>query len=152
MLSNNKIHFSLPSIYVSYFGLPTGLAISLVMLLTGNTQRDPTLFDSFPSLAMQIFYSLMSASCGMISQIFLQISLKYEESSKIAVIDSTDLLFTYILQYFWLNIITNVYSAIGACLIMFGVFLILVNKIVENKIKKNTQEGNFLKKIFTYKF
>ena len=133
-------------------GMPTGLIISLIMIFTGETQRDPTLYDNFPTLAMQIFYSLMSAIVGMVSQIFLQISLNYEESSKIALIDSTDLLFTYILQYFLLNITTNVYSAIGAGLIMCGIFLILINKMVENKIDKNNLGKNVFKKILIYKF
>lgn len=152
-LTNSKVHFSVASIFASYFGLPVSFMISLIMLLTGATVKDPAIMDDIPSLFVQIFYSLMSASCGVVSQICINLSLKHEDASKVTIIRSTDIFFTYIFQFFFLNITTNLYSAIGACLIVFGTVLILLYKLVDKKIvKSNDKSAHFLKRIFIYKF
>lgn len=152
-LSNKKVHFSIATIYASYFGLPVSFIISLIMLITGTTQRDQELLKDIPSFTLQIFFSLMSGVSGVLSQIAKVTSYKHEDASKISIIRSTDLFFTYIFQYFFLNISTNIYSGIGALLIIFGTVLILVYKMVETNItKSNDKKSNLLKRIFIYKF
>lgn len=150
-LSNNKVHYSVATIYACYFGGPVSLLISSVMLFSGITEKDPALLDNIPSFSLQVAYSLASACCGTISQITINVSLKYEDASKVSIIRSTDLFFTYVLQYFWLNISTNVYSGIGAVLIIMGAVLILVYKIVDKKLSKSKIQ-NFWTRILLLKF
>ena len=107
------------------------------MQITGTTQRDPALLEDIPSFTLQIFFSLMSGMSGVLSQIAKVTAYKYEDASKISIIRSTDLFFTYIFQYFFLNISTNVYSGIGALLIILGTLLILVYKMIETNLTKS---------------
>ena len=152
-LTNSKVHFSTATIYASYFGIPVSFIISLLMQITGTTQRDPALLEDIPSFTLQILFSLMSGMSGVLSQIAKVTAYKYEDASKISIIRSTDLFFTYIFQYFFLNISTNVYSGIGALLIILGTLLILVYKMIETNLTKSYDKNrNFLKRILIYKF
>lgn len=155
-LSNNKVHYSVTTMYACYFGLPTSTIMSVVMLATGITKKDPHMLDDIPSFALQLFYSFSSGLCGTLSQVLINVSLKYEDASRVSIYRSTDLFFTYIFQYFWLNISTNFYSGIGAFLIIFGTILILVYKIFDKRLAKkaliNGVSSSCWKKVFMFKF
>lgn len=150
-LSNHKIHYAITTMYASYFGLPVSSLMSLVLIFSGMTHRDPKLYEDVPTFALQILYSFISGLCGTFSQVFFNISMKYEDASKVMIYRSTDLFFTYIFQYFTLNISTNIFSVIGAFLIIFGTVLILMYKIIEKKLDKSNNDQP-LQKIFLLKF
>ncbi len=152
-LAENNVHYSIPTIYATYFGIPTSLGISVVALATGITEKDPSLLDDMPSFALQVVYSILSGLCGTISQVTLNIALNYEEAGKISIIRSTDILFTYMFQYAWLGISTNVFSGIGAVLIIFGTVMIMVYKIVDKKtVESETEKRGIFLRVLLYKF
>ena len=154
-LSNRKVHFSVSVIYAGYFGLPFSLLLSLVLHLSNLENRNFEDYKSSSVIIWQLFYSFVSASSGVLSQIMMNISLKYEDASKVALLRSTDLLYTFILQHFFLGIDSNLFSIIGASLIFISTILVLVFKILQKSSKKETDKtikgGGFIKKIFLFK-
>ena len=132
-LSNENVHYSVVAIYASYFGLPLSLFISLLIFATGVEHKNIQMFQTHMSIMEQAAYSLTSAVCGVMSQIFFNVSMRHEDASKIAIFRSTDFFFTYLFQYLWLGIATNVYSVVGASLIILGTVLILIYKIFDRK-------------------
>ncbi len=151
-LSNKKIHFSVVAIYASYFGLPLSATISFILVLTGVEVRNATVINNKTSLCFQIFYSLTSAICGVLSQIFFNISMKHEDASKIAIYRSTDFFFTYMFQYLWLDILANYLSVIGALLILAGTLLIIFFKIVDKNFNQIDDRFFVFKRIMLFKF
>ncbi len=153
-LSNEKVHFSIITIYASYFGIPLTTTISVVMLATGFEKKDfSSILEHSSSFAWQIFYSLSSAISGLLSQVFYNISMKHEDASKAAIYRSTDFFFTYLFQYIWLDASNNFYSAFGALLIMIGTFLILIHKLIDKKLSQSNEKNKRLwKRILMLKF
>lgn len=153
-LSNRKVHYSVSVIYASYLGIPFSLLISLVLHLSDLDKRNFEEFNNSSVIAWQLFYSFISASSGVLSQTMMNISIKYEDASKVALLRSTDLLYTFILQHFFLGIDSNLFSIIGASLIFISTILVLVFKIMEKSTSKEAdkmQRNNFMKKIFLFK-
>lgn len=146
------------TIYASYFGIPVTSLISYVLIQNDFAPRDPQLYSTIPSLLEQVGYSVTSALCGTLSQVFINVALRYEDASKVSIYRSTDLFFTYIFQYFLMDISTNLLSAVGAFLIIFGTVLILIYKIAEKRVTKRTAKAketndqNLCTKIFLFKF
>lgn len=131
-LCNKKVHFSIIIIYSSYFGMPLSLLISLALYFSGVSYKNLNNFDT-QSIMLQVFYSFFSAVVGLSAQICLSLALKYEEASKIAIIKTTDLIFTFIFQSYLVNIEKDYLSSIGAYLILLGAFLVFVFKFIEKK-------------------
>ena len=147
-LANDNIHYSVVTIYASYFGLPVSLLISGLMIVTGLEQKDPTVLADKEAVTSQIAYSILASLIGVLQQVFLNISLKHEEASKIAIIRSTDFFFTFLFQYLWLNIETNIYNGLGCVFIITGSILILVYKILEKKYSQQIENNPLLRVLF----
>ena len=152
-LSNQKTHFSIVNLYASYAGLPLGLVLSIAVFSTGYDREDKRRTLASTTLLNEMGLTFVSALTGVLSQIFWIISLKYEEPSKISILKTADLLFTFLLQYYLLNIEANVYSICGACLIAAGTVMVMLFKIIEQKIAiVENKNLNNLQKIFKIKF
>lgn len=152
-LADSKVHYSIATIYASYFGGPVTLIMSTTFLLTGITKKDPSMLDDIPSFTLQVFYSLASGVLGTLSQITKNIALKHEDVSKIAIVRSTSVFFAYLFQYIWLGIRTNVYSGVGAFLIVAGVVLVLIYKILEKNLNlRDDKNDHIWTRFLLYKF
>ena len=136
-LSDLNVHYSVSVIYSSYIGLPTSLIISLIMYLTNTRNIDLSVYDTTEKFAWQIFYSLSSAICGCINQILVTMSNKHEDANKLALISTTNLFWSFVLQYLFLGIEANVYGATGALLIITAVLLNFLIKFVGQRLKEN---------------
>jgi hypothetical protein len=84
-------------------------------------------------LPMDIFYSSLSAWISLFGQILLNISLKYEDATKIAIAKTIDVFFSAVLQYLLLNISMDYLNMLGAGSILLGTSFVLIFKIFENK-------------------
>ena len=147
-LANDKIHYSIVTIYASYFGLPLSLLISGLMIFTGLEKKDAVILADKEAVTAQIVYSILASVIGVLQQVFFNISLKHEEASKIAIIRSTDFFFTFLFQYLWLNIETNIYNGLGCVFIIAGAILILVYKILDKKYSQQIENNPFLRILF----
>jgi drug/metabolite transporter (DMT)-like permease len=135
-LCMEKVHFAVATIYGAYFGFPVSLIISLTLFFTGISHKYFDYELHFHLLPAQLFFSLLSAIFGIGSQIALNLSLQYEDASRVSVLKSTDLLFTFLLQFFILRIGPDLLSIIGALLILFGGLFIISYKIMLMKQEK----------------
>lgn len=135
-LCMKKVHYSITIIYGSYFGVPISFTISLILYLSGVSYRTIKPDTSMNVILIQVFYSVISAIVGIFAQICLNLGLKYEDASKIAIIKTTDLIFTFLFQSYLVNIQKDFVSTLGAYLILFGTFLILAYKFMDKKISK----------------
>ena len=133
-LSTEKVHYSVVIIYVTYIGIPVTFLISLAMVLTGFSHKQ------FPKnlhlMPMQILYVTVGGALGVISQILLNLSLKYEQASKVAILRTLDVFLTFLFQYLFLNISVDIFSLIGSSSILLGTLLILSFKLIENRMKE----------------
>jgi len=119
--------------------MPLSLLISLALYFSGVSYKNLNSFDT-QSIMLQVFYSFFSAVVGLAAQICLSLALKYEEASKIAIIKTTDLIFTFIFQSYLVNIEKDYLSSIGAYLILLGAFLVFVFKFIEKRINQEKKE------------
>jgi drug/metabolite transporter (DMT)-like permease len=140
-LCMSKVHFAVATIYASYFGLPSSILISVILFATGVSHKHFVKELHFHLLPAQILFSVLSALCGIASQICLNFALNYEDASKVSILKTNDLLFAFVLQFFVLNIKPNLLSSIGALLILTGSFSIIAYKIIENNSKSRKNKA-----------
>lgn len=136
-LSNKNVHFSLVTIYTSYFGIPVSVIISIILVLTGIAHKNFQAEKEY--LLLHSFYVLCGAFIGVFTQIAINLAYKHEEASKVAIVRTIDVFFSFIIQYFMLNIVMDVFSIIGSILIVTGTFLVLSMKLLENKIQRDNE-------------
>jgi hypothetical protein len=103
----------------------------------------------------------MIASCN---QIIFNLSLQYEDASKISIIKTTELFFIFLMQYFFLDIKTDYLNMIGAFLILTSTLIIILYKILDQieaekrKFRLKNQQDNqskfikLIKNILFFKF
>lgn len=158
-LSNKHVHFSVAIVYASYVGLPLTIALSLATHFTQLTNKSVEHYKDTTTILWQVSYALGSAVSGLMSQVFMNLSLKYEEASKVSLLRTTDLLFVFLLQYFLLDIFSNYYSIIGSMMIFVATLLVMLFKFVDqrmnnsfvisnnnrNDTKKNAVEESYLR-------
>ena len=101
-LKNKKVHFSIISAYVLYFGIPISFLISLVTYITDGQKHDMTLINDLPSILYQIGFATMAGVASVLSQVAINFALKHEDSSKVAIIRSTSVLYAFLFQYLFL--------------------------------------------------
>lgn len=109
----------------------------MTLYLTGVSYQNFNSDTHLEELPLQLAFSLASALCGIISQICLNLALQYEDASKITILKTFDLLFTFILQYLVLRISPNILSIVGASLILLGSFIVIGYKIILDKITEH---------------
>ena len=156
-IANKKVHYSLPVIYQSYLGIPFSFLSLLVLILTGVQNNDMKLIENPWKTFNQLVFVIFAGLFGSLVQLFFNLALKYEETTKVSMIASTSLLFTFLFQYLILNIESNLWSTIGALLIFSAVFLIILFRILEKrasikKVNQNNQSVLCWKKIIFFKF
>ncbi|CAF0959453.1 unnamed protein product [Brachionus calyciflorus] len=133
-LSNSKVHWSYSTICVSWFGLPLSIALSMTLIQLGYYHQN--IGAEKHDLPMDIFYSLIASFLSLLGQILLNISFKYEDATKIAIIRTIDVFFSFLLQYLVLSIPIDTLSIFGAMFILVGTFFILLFRLIESKYEK----------------
>jgi len=160
-LTDLKVHYSINILFSCYAGLPLAIATSLGMYFTNLRNINYSSYDTTPKLALQIFYLLCSALCGCIFQSLSVLSNRYETASKLAIVSTTNLFWSFLLQYLVLDIGANVFSASGALFIFLSVILSILIKILDKKLQKSSLREDerssgfclkILKKLFLFKF
>ena len=98
-----NVHYAAILFFPSCVGLPIGLILSLVLY---NLKISHTNWDliSTSKLQLHILYSFVSGFLGTMAAIFLNWALDREDATKVSIIKTTDVFFTYLLQYLALNI------------------------------------------------
>ena len=131
-LANKKVHFSVIILFAAYVGLPVSFVFALTLLLTGFVTKNENELKDSSFILVQLAYACISALMGCGLQITINLSYKYDDASKISIYRTMDLIFTFLMQYFLLNIKSNEYSMIGSLLIILGNILVLGFKIMDS--------------------
>lgn len=153
-IANMKIHYSIPSIYVNYFGIPLTLLVSVLLTFFAKSSRN---FDSIKlddatcpcgykinvnELSVQLFIAIGSAIVGVVSQIFWNLAIEADDVTKISILSQSDLLFIFLQQYFILQIKSNIPNIVGAFCIFMGTFIILVFQMFEKNYRAKIDNKN----------
>lgn len=144
-LSNSKVHWAYSTICISWFGFPLSLILSILLTQLGYYHQN--FLEEKNEILYDVFYSLAASSCSLFGQIFLNISFKYEDATKVAITKTTDVFFSFWLQYFFLDILVDKWKIIGALSILSGTFIVLLYKIFEDRdtrLKSHTEMENGL--------
>lgn len=138
-LANKKAHISIVLLYSSYYGIPCSILTSVVMIFTGLEEKKSfnRLLTETNNLKPDVYLVLLTGLISVSSQILINLALQLEDASKIAILKSTDLLFTFFLQHLILDIHPNILSTFGASMIFVGASMVLIYKIIEKRHTKN---------------
>lgn len=126
-----KYHYSIMTLYTVYYGLPVSFFISSMLVITGKAHKK--INDELEQLLYQIIYSVMIAILRAIAVILVNLSFKYEEAIKISIMLTTNVLFSFILQYFVLDLKADVLSFTGTALIFLGIFIVFSFNLLRDK-------------------
>jgi drug/metabolite transporter (DMT)-like permease len=69
---------------------------------------------------------MLSAIFGVFGQVCLNAALIYEEATTVALFKTTDVLLTFLLQFFFLNIRVDLFNIKGSLAIVLGTLIILL--------------------------
>ena len=83
-LSNSKLHWASNTIYVCWFGTPFSIMISLFLISQNYMHKN--FEQEKKDLPLDFFYSIIGSFLSITGQIFLNISLKYEDATKITIV------------------------------------------------------------------
>ncbi len=128
-------------------GLMISVVISLCLYFFYDSHKNSV--AKIELILENIGYSVASAVFNMISLVCLNLALEVEEASKIAIIKTSDVVFSFVLQYLILNINLVKTSLFGASFILSATFLLTVFKVIEKKCGDNKP---CLGRIIFYKF
>lgn len=132
-LCKNKVYFAISTIYGTYLGLPASFILSLVLVLTGSSHQNFSCELEF--LALDIVFGCLGGIFAVLGHVLLNISLQHEDATKVSIVRTVDVVFSFIFQFIILNIKADWISIIGALLILMSTFVILFYKIIKQKIK-----------------
>jgi drug/metabolite transporter (DMT)-like permease len=139
-LSTRKVHYSLNMLLTSILGLPVSLTLSAVLVLTSQSKLVYNIQHKPNELLVHVSYAVLTSFVGVLAQILFNLSLKYEDASKVSIIKCSEIFFAFLLQYLLLNIRSDVFKISGGCLIFVSGAVILTYKIFEKKHSKRKQK------------
>ena len=137
-LCKNKVYYAVSTIYGSYLGLPTSFILSLVLILTGSSHKN---FQcELKYLGLDIIFGCLGGICAVYGHVLLNLSLQHEDATKVSIVRTVDVVFSFILQFIILNIQADWISIVGALLILMSTFIILFYKIILEKMRKRKEK------------
>ena len=144
-LCMKNVHYLVSIIYGSYFGMPMSLAISVCLHLSGvktaaAAQATTSAMLAWSTWWLEVAWSIVSGLFGLSAQVALNLALSYEDASNIAILKTTDLIFTFLFQFYLIGISKDLLGSLGAALIMLGTFLILIYKFADKRLNSSTKQ------------
>ena len=137
-LCKNKVYYAVSTIYGSYLGLPTSFILSLVLILTGSSHKN---FQcELKYLGLDILFGCIGGICAVYGHVLLNLSLQHEDATKVSIVRTVDIVFSFILQLIILNIQEDWISIVGAILILLSTFVILFYEMILEIIKKRREK------------
>jgi drug/metabolite transporter (DMT)-like permease len=132
-LADEKVHFSINMLITSMLGLPVSSLLSLVLNLTKQSNLVQNIQNNSMETLIQVCYSVVSALIGISGQVLLNLSMRYEDASKVSIIKASEIFFVFLMQYVLLSISLSVLKLVGGVLIFLSGAAILVMKIMDRK-------------------
>jgi drug/metabolite transporter (DMT)-like permease len=139
-LSTKKVHYSVNILFTSMLGLPVSILLSLALNLTAQSKLLQNARQMPGELATHVLYSCVSSVVGVMAQVMFNLSLQYEDASKVSIIKTSEIFFSFLLQYLLLSIESNVFKIVGGVLIFISGSAILTYKIFDQKHAKRKRK------------
>jgi len=144
-LANMNAHISVICAFFSYFGLPTTIFISTILVVTGVEKRPRLSFDDDYKLAWDIFFATISAIFGFGGQVLMNMAMQIEDANVVSIFDCFGLIYNFLFQYLLLNIVSNYLSALGAMLIFLGAIFVMCYRILDKQHEKRSKKLKMIK-------
>lgn len=156
-LSIKKVHYAVMILYTSILGLPVSLIISTFLIMSGTSKWAGKLDMNYlveSDLKWHILYAVGAGIIGAVNNFLMIKSLTYEQPTKVSIVKMSDIIFIFIIQYFFLGLHSNSLKIIGAVLVLLSGLVILLYKIMDEKHEKNKAEckPNLFSRILFKKF
>lgn len=128
-------HFSVATLYPALIGLPVSLIISFILLATNNSNID--LEKNKDVFLLHLGYAVIGGLFGTACNVTIQYALRFEDATKIAMVKTFGVLFSFILQYIFLDIKVDFLGVIGAVIIVSAILFVLSLKIFDSKLSRS---------------
>ena len=128
----SKVHFSVTSIYPALCGLPASIIISMLLIITKSSNIH--LEDEAGILPMQFVYSFIAGLFGTAGLIFLNKALHTEDATRVGMMKTMGVFFSFILQYIMLGVEVDFLGILGALFIVSGTLSIMVIRLNEERL------------------
>ena len=133
-LIDKNVHYSVMTIYTSYFGLPASIVIDLILIYTGAHTKAIDLFRTNPAqLAIELLLSMLTAVLSLFNQVMFNISIEYDDPTKCTIIRSFEVFLTFIWQRIFLDIQSNFTSILGAVFIFLAALGVILFKELDKR-------------------
>lgn len=129
MLCATTVFIVLRSLRKVHIGVITGVFGFIGVLQCSILSAIIHRFD-IPSNGWQCFLVFNVALLSFLGQAFITCALKYEQAGVISLMRSFDVIFAFIWQYIFLNVYPDLYSFLGASIVILSVCLIGTRKWV----------------------
>lgn len=129
----HNVHFSVTTLYLTIVGLLASICLCVVMAAT-NLSLFMQSNVRYNHLLIEIGYSVLAGVCGTLGIVFMNYALKYEDASKVAMIRTFSVFFSFVLQYLFLDVSVDILGILGALFIVSGIFIILFLKIFDQQL------------------
>ncbi|ODN02169.1 Solute carrier family 35 member G1 [Orchesella cincta] len=83
---------------------------------------------SVPSGWSDVWKILATAVLFYLGQAFITLALKYEDAGPVGLFRSTEVIFCFVWQFLFLGVVPDIYSCVGAFLVLLGVVLTILRK------------------------
>ena len=91
----NKIHFGVSTIYGIFLGLPASIITSTVLVVTGANHSN--FKCELGHLLFDIIFGLIGGSISVLAIVLLNVSLNFEDATKVAIVRTTGIKFIHII-------------------------------------------------------
>jgi drug/metabolite transporter (DMT)-like permease len=127
----NKVYFGVTTLYGTFLGLPASILTSILLVVTGLSHNNP--ICELKNLPLDIMWGLFGGGFAVIAHVTFNISLQYEDATKVAILRTIDVFFSFLMQFLILGINADYISALGAVSILMGTIVILFFKFIKKK-------------------
>jgi drug/metabolite transporter (DMT)-like permease len=143
-LTNKEVHFSVIIFYLSAIGCILCLLTSLVLFFAGVSHKQ---WDSEKEFIYRdIGLGVVAGFVNFLGHICFTLALIRENANTISIMRTMDIVMAFLLEYLVLGIIPDLFSFIGASLVIVSVCVMLIYKIIVNKSAKMGEKKNEEKK------
>ena len=127
----NKVYFAITTLYGTFLGLPASILTSILLVITGLAHNDP--ICELKNLPYDIMWGLFGGGFAVLAHVTFNISLQHEDATKVAILRTIDVVFSFLMQFLILGINADYISALGAVSILLGTIVILFFKFIKKK-------------------
>ena len=118
------VHFTLTMLFAAW----EGVLFTVVFMASAGQSMLPCLYSLAPIMGCSFFYL-----CG---QAFQTLALQREKAGPVTVIQTSQVVFSFLFQFIFLGEVPNILCAIGASLILISCITLAMKSILKNMKKE----------------